>query len=264
MSSTKLDMREAGNKMWIMKMPRFLLEHLQHEASEGRSADLGTVTPSAAAGSGPSSSSSVPASSSAQGTAYTLKLKEANLPEGLPREYEMKFNAPPPATYIFSSGASGAPPAHKGRAEARGEIRPKELDATYRNLLRERGERAGIRKQLETIEDDKDIKRTKLGHRDKLREEKLDRAKKLERREQNASKRSKPQLSARELKDALKELYTKQAYWTRRELVAELGNERILGAALEELCDKVTKRGNHYGDYELKPAFRTGLPGSSS
>ena len=178
MSSAKLDMREAGNKLWIMKMPRFLLDHLQHEASQGRSADLGTVTPSAAAGSGPSSSGSISASSSAQeGRTYTLKLKEANLPEGLPREYEMRFNAPPPATYIFSSGASGAPPAHKGRAEARGEIRPKELDATYRNLLKERGVRAGIRKQLETIEDDKDIKRAKLGHRDKLKEEKADRAK---------------------------------------------------------------------------------------
>ena len=52
--------------------------------------------------------------------------------------------------------------------------------------LKERGERAGIRKQLETIEDDKEFKRAKLGHRETQKEEKADREKKAVRREQNA------------------------------------------------------------------------------
>lgn len=257
----KLDMKEAGEKVWIMKLPRFLMDHLEHEAASGRSANLGTVTPAAPSSGGPSSSG---ASGPAASATYTLTLPEATLPEGLPREYEMRFNARPPATYILSSGASGAPPKHKGRAEERGEIRPRELNATYRNLLRERGERAGIRAEVQTIEDDKQFKHAKLGHREQQKDEKAAREKKVAQRATNAQKRQKPVLSANELQDELLALYTQQSHWTRRDLVARLGNEKALGAVLEKCCDKVTKRGPTFGDYVLKANLRTGLPGSSS
>jgi hypothetical protein len=84
-------------------------------------------------------------------------------------------------------------------------------------------------------------------------------ARKAEQRERNALKRQRPQLSARELKDGLKACFARQPYWSRRDLVAELGNAESLSACLDELCVKVTKKGAHYGDFQLKEHLRTGL-----
>lgn len=110
------------------------------------------------------------------------------------------------------------------------------------------------------IEDDKALKRERLNHRQVQQDERQGRIKRVAQREQTAAKKARPQLSARELKERLKELLTQRTYWSRRELVAELGNAGSMGALLEELCDKVTKKGPRYGDYSLKQALRTGLP----
>merc|ERR1711871_848668 len=74
-------------------------------------------------------------------------------------------------------------------------------------------------------------------------------------------------LSSRELREALKAKFATQTYWVKRDLERELGGavqKAELGRLLEELCDKVTVRGAHYGDYMLKASLRTGLPAPSA
>ena len=63
-------------------------------------------------------------------------------------------------------------------------------------------------------------------------------------------------LSARELKDKVRHLFGQRAYWTRAELVAQVGNAGMIGATLEELCVRITQKGLHYGEYTLKPEFK--------
>ena len=38
-----LDMRGAGGKQWLMKLPRFLMEHLVHQAETGNGSNVGTA-----------------------------------------------------------------------------------------------------------------------------------------------------------------------------------------------------------------------------
>jgi hypothetical protein len=146
-STASLAASRADESLWVVKVPRFLMEHLQSCAGTGSS--LGDVTREAAP-----ESTSAAASSSSRGAPpaapYKLTLSEAGLPEGLPREYDFRFSAPPPATYVFSRG--GAPsdgpchaPRHEGRVTARGELRPREISGAYKRLLKERGDAADVR-----------------------------------------------------------------------------------------------------------------------
>lgn len=260
-SSTKdvLDLRRAGTRQWVMKVPRFLMDHLTEQAKAGPNASLGTVIKSSgAASSSNGAASKAPAlRGGSVGQSYTLTLPDdGNLPDTLPREYEMRFTEPPPATYILSR-TPGAP-AHEGRVDGRGEIRPKDTQA-YRNLIKERGELAGIRKAVETIEDDREIKKRALNHRAARLEEKAEKEKKVDQRQQKATLRgNKAKLSQSDLKIAIKTLFAGKEYVPRQEML-HLGSNQAISAALEELCDKVTTKGDpHYGDYKLKDAFRTG------
>ena len=266
-----LGMTHAGeDNLWVVKVPRFLMDHLQARAGSGQS--LGNVTeeplPSGAAAppGAPSSSSS-----------FKLTLSEEGRPETMPREYEFRFSAPPPATYVVSRSdgpkdnmVSGAK--HEGRVGARCELRPHEMSSEYRQLLKERGDRADVpRRAMGIVVDDKALKRERLNHMVVRAQERAGREKKAAARERNSQlKRSRPQLSTRELKDALKACFARQSHWSRRDLVSELGNADALGSCLEALCVKITKKGNHYGDYALKDSLRaaapppSGAPGSSS
>ena len=116
------------------------------------------------------------------------------------------------------------------------------------------------------VVDDKALKRPTLNHRQVRADERKAGERKAEKRERNAAeKRQRPELSARELKDALRACFARQAFWARRDLAAELGNAQLLSACLDELCTKVTKKGGtHYGDYQLKEHLRTGLPAAGS
>ena len=149
---------------------------------------------------------------------------------------------------------SYAAPAHEGRADGRGEIRPKDTQA-YRNLIKERGELAGIRKAVETIEDDREIKRPSITAR--RGEEKAEKEKKVDQRQQSGAARQKAKLSQSDLKIAIKTLFAGKEYVPRQEML-HLGSNQAISAALEELCDKVTTKEIQYGDYKLKDAFRTG------
>jgi len=201
------------------------------------------------------------------GAKYTLTLPDELTPEGMPNEFEMHFSASAgPPTYILSRDGSGAgTPAHEGRVEAKGDLRPKMLTGDYRALLKERAERADQPlRTMGIIADDSELKRKKLGHRQVLDDERAAKVQKVERRERNTAKKARMEvLSAREMKERLKALFSRQTYWSRIDLLREVGNDKVLKDCLEDMCVKETKKGPHYNDYSLRPSLRTGLPAAS-
>ena len=62
-----------------------------------------------------------------------------------------------------------------------------------------------------------------------------------------------PALSKKELRDKVLDLFGSQAYWDKNELSRELGNADGLMKCLDEICIRITKKGLHFGKYELKP-----------
>jgi len=111
-----------------------------------------------------------------------------------------------------------------------------------------------------------DLRHEPLNHSGKRQEENEARQKrKDEQRSKSALKRTRADLSSDELKKLIKGCFARQHYWARRDLVAELGNPgaKLLSDGLDELCVKVTKRGNHYGDYQLREHLRSGLPAAA-
>lgn len=260
-TSTSLVTSRASEKLLVVKVPRFLMEHLQraNSSSGGAARSLGTVTENAA-----SSSTSAMAPPGVT-RSYTLTLPDDLTPEGMPSEFEMHCNAAGPPMYVLSRSDGGGNPAHEGRVEAKGELRPKRLTADYRALLKERAQRADQPlRTMGIIADDSELKRKKLGHRQILDDERAARVQKVERRERNTAKKARMEvLSAREMKERLKALFSRQTYWSRVDLMREVGNEKVLKECLEELCVKETKKGPHYNDYSLRPSLRTGLPAPS-
>lgn len=253
-----LSMKGASDQVWILKVPKFLMKHLQEQGAGGR--DVGTVQLKDEV---KGSNSSRPSGPPSVGPSYTLKLSEAGLSEGIPREYDVRFQSPPPATYLISrgKGEADAAPAHEGRVERRGEMRPTELNGAYRSLLKGRVADADQPKRQVQVYDDA---KPKLNHRQTQRDEKaLLHKRQAQREEKDARKRAKPDLSFSELKSKLLELFVQRDHWSRRDLEQALGNRDTLGKVLDEICDRNTKKGPRYNDWELKPAFRTGLPGSS-
>lgn len=267
--STPLLMNRAGEKVWVMKVPRFLMQHMTNPDNAGVS--LGTARMSesatsaapafgAAAGSGGSGSGSA--------TSFTIALNGAVVPEGFPREYEMHFSAPPPATYVMSrpeDAESTAVPNMVGRVVAKGEIRPTKLTAEYRSLLKDRGDQASLlkeRRSMGIVSDDREIRKQRLDHSAMVRQEREDRKNRLEKRDTSTKKRQRVALSGKELKERVMELFGKQSFWSRRDLITEVGNQQELTRVLDNICVKVTTRGAHYGDFQLKEQFRsTGVAG---
>lgn len=171
--------------------------------------------------------------------------------------------------YVMSRGAAAkdsvlAAPRLEGRVHHRGELRPREVSGEYRSLIKEREDRANAPRRTMGIVDDEQslLKKQKLSHRQMRADEAAAKAKKAAQRQKNSqSKAAQPELSSRELKEALKGCFARQPFWSRHDLVRELGNENALGKGLEELCVRVTAKGTqHYGDYRLKDEYRTGLP----
>jgi len=263
-SEVPLSMTRANDQVWVLKVPKFLSRYLSDERLGGKA--LGTVVKQEVGGSSSSSSAA-----SARPT-YELRLDAASLPEGMPRDYQVSFSTPPPATYVLSHPATAEQAVtqqqgagkglatsaqHEGRVIAKGEIRPSGGvdDDDYRSLMRERFEKADTKaRQVGIVEDDSQLKRTALSHKDTQRDERRALKKRGEQRELQASKRPKHvTLSKKELRDRVVELFGQKAYWQKPELVKELGNAEGLKSCLDELCIKITQRGPHYGDFELKP-----------
>ena len=91
-SASTLDMKPCDSKLWLMKVPNFLLEHWMTR-NEGRPAEVGTVKEIVGADGKKS---------------MTLQLSEqADYPKEWPREYDFGVDAALTSMHVFSTGAKG-------------------------------------------------------------------------------------------------------------------------------------------------------------
>ena len=99
-----LNMQHAGQKLWLMKVPNFLLDNWTEREHGSSHVELGRVEEKV----GPDGKKTM-----------SLRLSEKeSYPEEWPREYELGVDAPPSAMYVFSSGTKG-PMQFDGRVEKR-------------------------------------------------------------------------------------------------------------------------------------------------
>ena len=148
-------------------------------------------------------------------------------------------------------------PALEGKVEARGDLKPV-LDDAYRKLVKHRSQMAAEpESSILADTDDTAGRKPKLSTKAMRQKEEADKAAKAQKRQENATKRTKPELSKAQCKERVKELFTQQVHWRRPDLINEVGNnnQKVLGACLDELCDKVTQKGLHYGDFKLKAGY---------
>ena len=91
-SASTCDMKPCDSKLWLMKVPNFLLEHWTTR-NEGRPTEVGTVKETVGA----------------DGTkSMTLQLSDqGDYPKEWPREYHFEVAAPPTSMHVFSTGAKG-------------------------------------------------------------------------------------------------------------------------------------------------------------
>jgi hypothetical protein len=241
-------MARAGEKLWVAKVPKFLSDHLTEVQKRAPGAALGKVSEKNAGGAG--------------GASFALELS-GDLEDGMPREYDLRFGAPPAAMHVLSHAADGRTTL-EGRVERKGALTAP-LTPGYRRLLAERSaaaERSRTESQLATIGETERVglQKDALGHVAQRAAEKVSGTSRAAKREARAKQTVAARMSHAELKLALKECFAQQDFWLRRELEARLGNKDKLGACLEELCVKVNNhRSTHHGDWQLKPELRTGL-----
>ena len=185
-SASTLDMKPCDSKLWLMKVPNFLLEHWM---TRNEPTEVGTVKETVGSDGKKS---------------MTLQLSEqGDYPKEWPREYDFGVDAPLTSMHVFSTGAKGtmqmdgrvekrvptAParrpfchpsaarpsstrthspthvPAHippNARAHARtspldvcqGEVKPQGLSTQYRAIMKNRVERDQVRHGVQTYQED--------------------------------------------------------------------------------------------------------------
>jgi hypothetical protein len=91
-SASTLDMKPCDSKLWLMKVPNFLLEHWMTR-NEGRPTEVGTVKETVGADGKKS---------------MALQLSEqGDYPKEWPREYDFGVDAPLTSMHVFSTGPKG-------------------------------------------------------------------------------------------------------------------------------------------------------------
>ena len=124
-------MEKAKEQLWLLKVPNFVMEHLQ--SVQEADVDLGTLTQDeegAAAGGASSSSGS--------GRSFTLKLSDsAKLLPDVPRELSVTLGAPAAPMHVVSEPketSKGGAWRLEGKIVQKGEAKPKTLTQEYKNI----------------------------------------------------------------------------------------------------------------------------------
>ncbi len=235
-------MVRAHEKLWLMKVPNFLMEHLKTVQERAPGSTLGQVRVDSS------------------GAPDTLELSAA---DGIPQSYRVRLEREAPVgMHVLSETSEGAP-SIEGRIVRKGAFEAP-MNTGYRRLIADRADDADAARQERTIgilhaEDEKALRRRPLDHRGMQKSEKGSKVQRVQRREEKRAAIAAAWMSHSDLRAAIKECFSRQDFWSRRELERELGNADKLSGCLEELCVKVTSRtSNHMGDWQLKPELRPG------
>lgn len=246
-------MEKCRDKLWLMKVPNFLMDHLQNQ--QDPHIELGVLTPDDQVfASGGSSSSS------GGGGSFTLRLADhCKLAEGMPRELSVTFGAPAGTMHVLSEpkdqGKGGAW-RMEGQIERKGEIKSKGLTREYKSIVSKRSEQASIKREIQTWDEGSSLQQASL---------KESRAQREDRKHAKAAKlqkiEDKPEaLSSDEIEHILFREFAKKPFMSRGDLMhtPELRGQKQanVNAVLSQLCEHV-KVGLHKGDFQLKAEFRT-------
>jgi len=233
-------MKPCDSKLWLMKVPNFLLEHWM-TSNEGRPAEVGTVKEIVGADGKKS---------------MTLQLSEqADYPKEWPREYDFGVDAALTSMHVFSTGAKGTMQMD-GRVEKRGEVKPQGLSKQYRAIMKNRVERDQVRHGVQTYQEDaRDTGMVQLTVRDKEKNAKKEQ-RVQGRQEKRADKQSREK-SEEEVREGVFEQFQAQRFWNKRELETKLDQQGL--PVVKQVLDKVAERvaiGPHKGEYQLRSEFR--------
>jgi len=234
-----LDLARSREQLWLMKVPKRLMEHWQGLKQAGVS--LGTVEPSQDAGTG---------------QAYTFRLPEdANHAADMPQEYSMTLSSPPGGMYVISRPLES----QKGQIQLEGRVVQKgeinlpagRLSRQYRELVATRGEKAGMRREVQIVSDN-DLRQirhpTLLGKRPG--------SSKAERAPKRSTKETPINLPKDELETLLFEKFAEQQHWAKSALVdATNQSSAHLTQVLGQVAEQV-RFGKHKGKYTLKAEYR--------
>lgn len=232
----------SESKLWLMKVPNFLMEHWQ--ACE-RPTDLGVVAETV---------------SSDGKKSLSLRLSEtAGHPAEWPREFVVSLEAQPVPMHAFSravdgQGASKGPVQFDGVVEKRGELKPP-LNAEYRALVKNRQVQSANRPMARMMDEDEVHERrySKLTVRDRR-----DREAEKEEREEKKKATVVEEMTPGQLRNLVFERFTDQRFWNRKDLEQSTGRKP---AEIKKVLDLVAERvtmGAHKGKYQLKPEYQRG------
>ena len=233
-------MEGAESKLWLMKVPNFLMEHWQ--ACE-RPTDLGVVAEM---------------ESSDGKKSLSLRLSEtAGHPADWPREFEVSLEAQPLPMHVFSracdsQGASKGPVKFDGMVDRRGELKPP-LNAEYRALMKSRKAQSANRPMARMMDEDEvhERKYGKLTVRDKR-----DREAERDEREEKKKAAVLEEMTPTQLRNLVFERFTDQRFWNRKDLELATGRKPTeIKKVLDLIAERVTI-GAHKGKYQLKAELR--------
>jgi hypothetical protein len=207
-SASTLDMKPCDSKLWLMKVPNFLLEHWM---TRNEPTEVGTVKETVGSDGKKS---------------MTLQLSEqGDYPKEWPREYDFGVDAPLTSMHVFSTGAKGTMQMD-GRVEKRGEVKPQGLSTQYRAIMKNRVERDQVRHGVQTYQEDAhDRGMVPLTTRDKQKH-----AKKEQRVQGRQEKRADKQSREKPLeavREGVFEQFQAQRFWNKRELETKLDQQGL-------------------------------------
>lgn len=136
-----LKTERAGEKLWLMKVPSFLMEQLAD--AQAASEQIGSIRPDDHARGADHPSK-----------AYTLQLAESSrLPREMPREFSVSMSEAPAGSYVFSEPKDVAKDGSwrlEGQIDRKGEARPKSLSSEYKSLIAKRVETANLKREIQS------------------------------------------------------------------------------------------------------------------
>uniref|UniRef100_A0A7S0ZJL6 TFIIF beta subunit HTH domain-containing protein n=1 Tax=Timspurckia oligopyrenoides TaxID=708627 RepID=A0A7S0ZJL6_9RHOD len=260
----------AGRKVYLLKLPEFLLTHLQQSATESNTADpivaklkLPNTMDDDAENALKGSIRLLPPKPMQSGsTAPTSSTHEKKERPRIPQEYEVKFLPEAPRTLLFSE----EPADDKGRMRVEGRVSyhcvaQPVLDEAYLAVNQQRYERASKRNREVALMDDRTLRTAQVDELRPLINVESVREREEKRRRAELMKRGSDAPMDAKWKDTtvakLFGLFERKPYWGIKALLDET-NESMqrIKPLITELC-VYNKRGPYAQFYELKDEYKT-------
>ena len=255
----------GGEKLWLAKVPRYLIEQWQSQQPGELVGKLDAGTDGAG--------------SSSSAAHFTIKPPDAgSWPEDLPAECPLTLDEKLSSEmYVFSKPAKGAGPVRpprarcpcspaaallnyacpqvcaEGRVERKGEAKAGGLSREYRQIVRGRQQAASVRREIATMDDMKELNALR-------RPQLIAKVRKVESKRQMLlePRATGKQYTYDQLNAAVHAKFQERSTWHRPDLAQHLGVPKTckqFAAVLADVCERIAY-GEHKTQYQLKAEYR--------